>query len=126
MEEHGSYDLAIEEKTHILKAYGSWNFETAKKWGAETKAILNGIIDKPWVCLVDLSQWELATPDIRTYVHDFNLWLNENNLKYLAVVYSLHLQVEVLKITHVVLTNVEIKYFDNHKDANEWLNSIEL
>jgi len=124
MNEHGSYDLIVEGQTLTFRAYGTWNYETAKRWREETTKLVNGINDKPWACLVDLGHWELATPDIRSYAYDFNLWLNNNDLKYLAVVYRLHIQKEILKISHAALTNVKIKYFDNLEDANEWLSII--
>jgi len=124
MQEHGSYSLEIKNKTHILKAYGAWNYETVQRWGAETKQLVSTIKSNPWACLVDLTDWELATPDAREYVYNINLWLNDNNLKYLAVVYSLHLQKEILTITHAALTNVEIKYVKTLKEAEIWLNSL--
>lgn len=124
MQEHGSYSLEIKNKTHILKAYGAWNYETVKRWGAETKQLVSTIKSNPWACLVDLTDWELATPDAREYVSNLNLWFNDNNLKYLAVVYSLYLQKEILKISHAALTNVEIKYFETLEEGEKWLNDV--
>ena len=123
MQEHGSYELKVIDNTLIFKAYDSWNFETAKKWGEETKTLARTIKNKPWSCLVDLTKWQLATPDIRDYVYEINLWLNSNNLKYLAVVYSFGIQKSVLKKTHKVMTNVEVEYFKCLEDANKWLAS---
>jgi hypothetical protein len=124
MQEHGSYSLEVKGQTHILKAYGAWNYETVQRWGAETKQLVSTINLTPWACLIDLTEWELATPDAREYVYNLNLWFNDNNLKHLAIVYSLYIQKEILKISQAVLTNVEIKYFDTLEEAEKWLNSI--
>jgi len=126
MKEHGSYELEIQSKTLVFRAYSSWNYETTISWGKEAKDLAKLLKHEPWICLIDLTNWELITPDVREYISEINLWANENNLKYLAVVYGFEIQKKLLQKSFRVLTNVDCEYFKDLDDANKWLNSVEI
>jgi hypothetical protein len=124
MKAHGSYKLEVNKHTVTFKAYDSWNYEAAFEWGEEIKGIVNQLKNEPWACLVDLTEWELATPDTRTYISELYSWLNDQNLKYIAVIFGLSIQKEVLEHTYSILTNVEKKYCVDLEQANNWLHSV--
>ena len=124
MNTHGSYKLEINKNTVTFKAYDSWNYEEAIEWGNEFKNIVIQMRNEPWACLVDLTEWELATPDTRSYLSELYLWLNDQNLKHLAVTFGLSIQKDVLEITYRLLTNVDKKYCVDLDEANKWLNSV--
>lgn len=124
MEPHGSFKLTIKEKTLIVTAIGAWNYETAVSCGKEYKRLVSGLEGKPWACLVDLKEWELFTPDASDYINELNKWGNINNQKYEVVVFGLSIHQAVLEKSHEVLTNVEIKFYENLEQAYEWLETI--
>jgi hypothetical protein len=124
MKEHGSYDLDVQKQTITFSAYDSWNYQTAQRWGDEIKSIVTGFENKEWACIVDLTMWELATPDIRGYLVELYMWLNDNNLKYLAVVFGLSIHKEILEKTYVVLTNVKKEYCESLDEAREYLDRV--
>ena len=121
MQEHGSFELSLCGQILIIKAYDSWNVETATRFAVEYKKLALQICDRPWVELVDLSQWFLGTPEIWSQVDSVNEWSNQNNKQYEAVIYCLSLQEALLKRSEISLSNVESAFFKNEKDARAWL-----
>ena len=124
MKVHGSFTLEVNKKTVTFTAYDAWNYEAAVNWGNEFKTIIAQFNNEPWVCIVDLTQWELATPDTRVYISEFYQWVNDHNLKYLAVIFGHSLQKSVLEKTYTILTNVERQYFLDKDEAGNWLKSL--
>ena len=124
MQEHGSFQMKIVEQTLIIKCFDAWNLETVLRLCKEYKGLVEQINDKPWACLVDLSQWELATPEMWDEISELNKWGNSNNQKYEAVICSTSLQKTLMEDSHKVLTNVETKFCENIEQAYEWLNSV--
>jgi len=123
MQEHGSFKIEVIDQTLIIKCFDAWNVETVIRLCREYKEHVEGIKDKPWACLVDLSQWELSTPDMWNEINKLNEWGNINNQKYEAVICSMSLQQMLMEESHTVLTNVETKFCDNMEQAYNWLNS---
>ena len=48
-----------------------WNYEAIVEWGNEFKNIVIQMSNKPWACIVDLTAWDLGTPDKRRYLSEF-------------------------------------------------------
>lgn len=89
MQEHGSFDMKIINQTLVVKAFRAWNYETVLRYGTEYKQLIEKLKNKPWACLVDLTEWELATPDIWEHIDELNEWGNINNQRYEVVICSL-------------------------------------
>ena len=124
MKAHGTYKLDVKNNTITFVAYDSWNYEAAVVWGEELKNVVIQMNKEPWSCLVELTKWELITPDARSYISELYSWLNTQNLKYLAVVFGSSLQRALLEKTYVILTNVEIKYCEDLEEAKSWLSDV--
>lgn len=124
MQEHGSFKLQIVDQTLVVQCFGSWNLETVLRMCKEYKVLAEQISDKPWACLVDLSQWELSTPEMWDEIDKLNEWGNENNQRYEAVICKLSIQKSLMEDSHTVLTNVETNFCQNIEHAYEWLNSV--
>lgn len=124
MQEHGSFDMKIISQTLVIKCFDSWNYETVSRLCIEYKELAKKINNKPWACLVDLTQWELSTPDMWDQIDELNQWGNINNQKYEVVICSLSIQRDLMEDSHNVLTNVETKFCNNLTQAYEWLKSV--
>lgn len=126
MLEHGSYKFEINQQTLVVRCFDAWNIETVISMCHEYKIHVNKIKNKPWACLVDLTQWELSTPGMWDHIDELNEWGNINNQKYEAVVCSSSLQQHFMENSHEVLTNVESKFFDTLPQAYQWLESLDV
>ena len=121
MQEHGSYNMKIVDQTIIVEAVDAWNLETAERWGIEYKSLVGLIKNLPWACLVDLSNFELAIPDVLEHIDKINEWGNSHNQKFEVVVCSLSIQKDLLQNAHKILTNVETNFCENVVQAKSWL-----
>ena len=120
--EHGTFELQIKGKTLISKAFGAWNYETALRYAKECRKLIEqNLLNEPWASIVDLSEWELATPDIWDAIDELNVWASENNLKHEVVILSLSLQKTLFEQTQEGFTDVETKFVDNIAEAYLWL-----
>ena len=124
MQEHGSFTIEVVDQTLIVKCFDAWNFETVIRLCREYKEYVEKINDKPWACLVDLSKWELSTPDMCDEISKLNQWGNINNQKYEVVICSMSLQQMLMEDSHTVFTNVETNFCDNIEQAYDWLKSV--
>lgn len=124
MWEHGSFTLEVIDQTLIVKCFDAWNIETVIRMCKEYKECIEKIYDKPWACMVDLTQWELSPPQMWEEIDTLNRWGNSNNQKYEAVICSLSIQKSLMQESHSVLTNVESKFFENIEEATRWLKSV--
>ena len=124
MLEHGSFDMKIIEQTLVVRCFDAWNNETVLRMCKEYKDLVSKINNKPWACIVDLTQWELSTPEMWIHIDELNVWGNINNQKYEAVVCSSSVQKYLMEKSHDVLTNVEAKFYDELVQAYEWLESV--
>lgn len=123
MKEHGAFKMQVVDQTLIVKCFDTWNHETVKRLCKEYKDHVWQINNKPWACLVDLSQWELSTPEMWDDIDELNIWGNANKQRYEAVVCSLSIQKELMIASHEVLTKVETSFCDNIEQAYQWLES---
>ena len=124
MNEDGSFSMDLIDQTLIIKPVGAWNLETAVRWGDEFKSYVTIIQDKAWACLVDLSKFDLATPDVWEHINDVNQWSNLRNQKYEVVVCNLRIQEKLMENSHKSLWNVETKFFESFDEACLWLKSV--
>ena len=124
MQEHGSFDMRIVDQTLIIKCFDSWNIQTVLRLCKEYKELVETINDKPWACLVDMSQWELSTPEMWDEIDKLNQWGNINNQKYEAVICSLSIQKMLMENSHSILTNVETNFCQNIDETYKWLSSL--
>lgn len=124
MQEHGSFEMEIVDQTLVIKCFDAWNIETVLRLCNEFKELAETLNEKPWACIVDMSQWELATPEMWDEINKLNQWTNSNNQKYEAVICSVCIQEILMKGSHSALTNVETKFCENIDEAYEWLSNL--
>ena len=123
MQEHGSFEMHVHEQIISIKVFGAWNFETTARWCAEYRNHIESVKNAPWSRILDLTLWELTTPDVWELVDEVNTWANINNQKFEVVICPFAIQQKLLEKAHQVLTNVEIKYCENLQEAHKWLDN---
>lgn len=123
MREHGYFEMERHEQVILIKVFGTWNLETTMRWCIEYKRHIESIKHSPWARILDLTFWELTTPDVWAYVDEVNSWANNHNQKFEIVICPLSLQKMQLKRAHQLLSNVEIKYCQNLQEARNLLAS---
>jgi len=121
MQEHGSFEVKLVGQVLVIKAYDTWNVETVLRLCDECKSLTSQIIDEPWAAIIDLSCWELGTPEIWEPISKLDAWINENNYKYEAVIINSILQKILLERSHEVLSNAETRFCKDINEAFSWL-----
>lgn len=126
MKAHGSFELAVENRTMMIKIFGAWNYEAVMAFGAEYVQQVEKLNSEPWACVLDLSAWELVTPDVWEQAAELSKLSNDSNLKYYAVICSSNIQQVLISKNEESLTNVETKLFENMQQARAWLQEVEM
>jgi len=121
MKEHGYFEMKIVAQTLIVTCFDCWNIETAIRLCEEYKNLSKKIYNTPWACLVDLSHWELCTPEASDEIIKLNEWADKHNQKYEVIVCNTALQQALLKNIHQGFTNVETHFCENIDQAYQWL-----
>jgi len=124
MQEHGTFDIDVIGQTIKVKLYDQWNYEVTVRFVKEFKLKALTICHKPWACVVDLSEWELGTPDIWELLEEGNVWSSEHNQKYEASISQLAVHKQIMEKSDESLSNVETKAFNNETQALAWLESV--
>lgn len=124
MQAHGSFELAVSNRTLIIKAIGAWNYETMLQFGSEYIQLVEQFQSDTWACLIDLEEWDLATPDIWEYADQLGELSNDSKLKYQAVICASNIQQILVAKNQQALTNVETKFCDDLPQARAWLKSV--
>lgn len=123
MRGHGTFLNNIVDKVLISEWHGAWNLETSLAWSKHYLELAQALSHSPWASLIDLSQWELGTPDINPVIEKVNVWSDSNYLTHEGVVCALNLQSEMAVITHQTMQNVQAATFANKNEAKNWLAS---
>lgn len=123
MNEHGTFKITVTGQTIRVKLYDQWNYETSVRFCDEVKAEALLICNKPWAFLIDLSKWELGTPDSFTPFLEVNKWASKHNQACEASIPNLFIHKEIIKQTDLAFTGVKTKMFKNETEAIDWLDS---
>ncbi len=123
MVQHGKYSISINNQVLTMKAYDSWNIETVISCCKAFRVEAKKLMFKSWSCLVDLSEWELGPPEMLSEIKKINIWSEENNQSFEAVIVKNSVQKHFLENSHEVFKSIETKFFDNHDDALLWLSN---
>jgi len=120
---HGSYSIAIDNQVLTVKAYDAWNMETVVSYFKKFKVQAEKLKHENWSCIVDLSHWELGPPEMLDEIKKLNIWSEENNQKFKAVIVKDAVQEHFLEGAHMVFSQTQSNFFDNHADALFWLSN---
>lgn len=80
-EPHGEHEISISGQIVMCKAVGAWNLEQAKRFVEELKSVVQTCFvekNKNWLRMMDMSSWQLSTPDAAKHVADYLYWENRH------------------------------------------------
>ena len=123
MKPHGSFTLSVKEQVIVIKAIGAWNYEAAVAFANDYKQLVSDLQQAPWGCLIDLTDWELFTPDASDYLDTINQWAEQHNQRFEAVVCGLAIQEALLEKNQSVFVNVKTRFCETLEEAYHWLES---
>ncbi|WP_157360223.1 hypothetical protein [Aliagarivorans marinus] len=121
MREHGWYELEQHTQVIVVRFFSDWNKRTSEHMCRDFLEIASTMADKPWACLIDLSQWGLGGPDVWEPIVEANRWCAANNQRLEAVVCSQSIQKHILEGLQEELPDTESAFFENEADARQWL-----
>lgn len=123
MREHGSFKIESNNQVITVRFLDEWNRETSVRMCREFQVIANKISDKPWACIVDLTQWNLGGPEVWEPILEVNEWCTEHGQALEAVVCNTGVQKFIMKQTHEALPKTESRFFETEEAAKDWLNA---
>ncbi|NVK23444.1 MAG: hypothetical protein HWE10_00815 [Gammaproteobacteria bacterium] len=118
---HGSYKIEVNNQTITVRFYGSWSKETSEKMCKAFMQEVTAISNKPWACIIDLTEWELGVPEAWAPIAETNRWCAKNNQVFEAVVCTMSIQKFILKALQQELPNTESEFFASESQAINWL-----
>lgn len=79
---HGNHHLEVKGNKLICKISGAWNLEQAQIFVKELKETIKKYklgAKQKWVRVVDMSGWELSTPDAQLCINNYLEWEQSKN-----------------------------------------------
>ncbi|MGF1740004.1 hypothetical protein L4C34_02770 [Vibrio profundum] len=95
MRAHGSWTMCFENQIFRSKVDGSTNKETAEQWFEELKSLILASernISEPWVALIDVQSWNMASLDSWEHISYITDWMHEHNCILFCYVFSKEIQ----------------------------------
>jgi len=121
MNEHGTFKITVTGQTIRVRLYDQWNYETSVRCAREAKAEALLICSQPWAFLIDLSKWELGTPDSNAPFLEVNKWASQHNQICEATITNLFIHKEIIEQSDLAFTGVKTKMFKNENEAILWI-----
>jgi hypothetical protein len=125
MNAHGSFTLKQSGQILWSSCKGAWNEEQAKLFlqAYESAAIA---LNPGWASIMDLSEWQLGTPDIWPVIDELNRWLNKTGFAYDAIIVNSKIKAKLFERSTNSMTTAETRFFATVDEAMEWLRSEEI
>lgn len=122
-EPHGDYSLLVEDNLIQVQAFGAWNLEGKKRMTADLTASLKKLNSRRFFMLVDVSEFELGTPEFQQFGCAEKINLVKRGLRKTAYVNrgqrTAHLQ--QLKQMQPELLEFQWRIFSTVNEARIWL-----
>ena len=124
--EHGSYRASIVDRVLCLSVVGAWNREGMLAYLKEFRELSAPLAEdgRPWASLVDLSNWDLLTPDSLDPFNESAKWASANNRTHVAIVSEESSLMQWLSDKLLEDTGVDSRFFQTRRDAWEWLQAL--
>ncbi len=78
------FDIDVDEANGVVyeKIFGIWRVKTAESYKADFEMEVEPILDRPWVKLVDLSNWKTAESAVIDIVGRHLAWCRNHNMQW--------------------------------------------
>ncbi|MFT6207340.1 MAG: hypothetical protein ACJA0T_001247 [Colwellia sp.] len=120
---NGSHSIKIIDNIVYINIDEDFNEHDIKAITTELKLLIERFQQKEFLLLIDIKNCEGGTPEGYEESRKFNIWLDEQNLTAKAIVSSSSIFIQINE-SRVRDTNKQrIQYFENQKDAVNWLQS---
>ena len=79
---HFQFNIDIDTVNSIanVKIYGVWREDTAREYAEQFKEEVKVLTGKPWVRLVDLSNWKTASDEVIEVIGELLQWCIDNGI----------------------------------------------
>lgn len=121
-EAHGDYKIWVEDEVIYAKLFDAWNKEAAYKFADEFKTLSEGFTSQ-WAHYVDLTEWQLCSPEVFEVVEQLVAWCIENGMRRAAQVYPDSI-IKAQFIDKMVVEEIgpfKRAVFSNSCEACKWL-----
>jgi len=124
--EHGEALIHIEENIIVAKLNGSFNKEGAKKYTNGMKKAVKELQGESFLMLVNDLKLEGGTPEALQELEKYNCWLTTQKLIAKAMVVKSNMLIEIIDKFSPSQKLQKHAFFDNEKDAYNWLKSFNI
>lgn len=123
MNPHGAFDIHTQDRIVDVRVWEAWNAEGMARFIEQFKAAARSLGDGPWAALIDLRDWELATPETEKQVDELQAWCIENGQSFEAVVVgdAALAQAQMQRYSQLITGFIEQRHFANREEARRWL-----
>lgn len=88
-EEHGVYDISIQQRLLVVNATGPWNAEAASRFAVRVKdAVIASWSDDTWAMIAILHGQGLYTQFSTPILKDLHAWRVAHGLRHIAIIHS--------------------------------------
>lgn len=94
---HGDHQLQWHDNIVVARLHGTWNEEAADEYRRTLKKQVKSLQGHAWCRVVDLSDYELHTPEVVGPIQDFADWAEQNGCIFHCYVFANLLQREAVK-----------------------------
>jgi hypothetical protein len=121
---HLEYDIDVDETNGVVyeKIYGVWRIKTAESYKDDFEDAVQPIIDRPWVKLIDLTNWKTGYPEVIDIVGRHLKWCAEHNMQWSVNVISNPITYgQLIRMFDKGGTKDISKTFRSHAEAEQFL-----
>ncbi|MCL9780134.1 hypothetical protein M9194_01655 [Vibrio sp. S4M6] len=117
---HGDYLIEHSGDILIVRLFGSWNKEAAILFSQHLKQTVSQFNGRPWGNMLDMSKWNLATPDIWEVVEELAHWTDQNNHRFEAVVTNKIIEKQLMNQRFEYSPRLTKAFFPDEESALNW------
>lgn len=120
-----SYEIEVSEQTIIARLIGNCSGKLAANFTNELKQTIRNISPKPFYLIINIIEFEGATPEAYQIQENFNQWLRSTNLVAKANVISSQLVSNIVGNQMPSRENQLFKICESEEEAKAWFESID-
>lgn len=112
---HGEYQILAEGNILLCRIHGSWNLHCANNFVADITERVKQFGGQPWARVINMTNYQLGTPEVTERMHRFGEWANENGCIQHNFIFSNDLQKDQVSTAYAAV--LEFGIFENEAEA---------